>query len=79
MHFRRPGMVLLAAHRHPVIPAPDNPLDDADATPLRFERDPLFDMRFEIADIAGGIEALSRPSGKTGCGKRIDPPPTTNN
>src|SRR5579862_2390106 len=57
MHLGGAGVVLLAADGDPVVPAADDPLDDADALAGPFERAALLDMGLEIADIARRIDA----------------------
>src|SRR3984893_1860065 len=59
-------MVLFAVERHPVVPNADDSLDHADAQPAGVERVALLDMRFEIADIALGVDPLALTIGKTG-------------
>src|SRR5262249_48516999 len=65
-HARGAGMVLLTDQRNPVVPDADDRFDHTDTQPGRVERVALFDMRFEIAEVMPGLDALARPPGKPG-------------
>ena len=64
-------MVLLAGKGQPVIPDPHDALDDPDAQSGGLQRVALFDMGFEIADIARRVERLARPAGIPRLGQRV--------
>src|SRR5262249_44154892 len=48
----------------PVVPVADDRLNDADLEPAAFEPIALFDMRFEITDVARWIELIARAAGE---------------
>ena len=70
-HTGGAGVVLHPFERDSVLAAADNRSDNADAQALVFQFCTLFDMRFQIAAVAGGVDGQARQSGKPGGGERV--------